>query len=296
MTALQPAMFPDLATADFYRSDELDVVAEEVMRRHGHMGGLVRLMPVVEAIENGEIRVLFLMNGKPLAEADDPEAHDVAGKCIKAPAIWHDVTGYDIAIWIRDAIWTGLTGHARRAIVLHELLHVELIRDKDDQAKVAVRKHDVEDFVDVARHYGPIAGEGARYVRAAAAFAGQPEPMHPAKSASRTPEEIAADVETLPVGDQMAVHAAVKGVRALRDIAERSGTDITVTTSGPGLPERTATIHGRKVDPETGEILDTNDCERLVDGDDCVTHDATWPEVAKACWAVNPPPRKRAAS
>jgi hypothetical protein len=60
-------------------------------------------------------------------------------------------------------------------------------------------------------------------------------------------------------------------------------------------PERgvTATmtrVGGRKVDPETGEILE---CVRQ--DDVCVTHDATWPEVAKACWAVVPP-RKRAAS
>ena len=32
------------------------------------------------------------------------------------------------------------------------------------------------------------------------------------------------------------------------------------------------------------------------DGNDCATHDATWPEVAKTCWAVSPPPRKRGAS
>jgi hypothetical protein len=31
-------------------------------------------------------------------------------------------------------------------------------------------------------------------------------------------------------------------------------------------------------------------------GGDCVTHDATWPEVATSCWGIAPPPRKRGAS
>lgn len=167
MAALQPAMFPDLESADFYRDDELDEAAAEVMHRHGHVGGVARLVPVVEAIENGEIRVLFLMNGKPLAETDDPSQHDVAGKCLKAPALWHDVTGYDVAIWIRGAIWKDLDESRRRGILLHELLHVELTRDKDEQPRVGIRKHDVEGFVDVARLYGPIEGEGAAYARAA---------------------------------------------------------------------------------------------------------------------------------
>lgn len=38
----------------------------------------------------------------------------------------------------------------------------------------------------------------------------------------------------------------------LRDFAERTGTDITIEAHG-----RTATIHGRKVDPETGEVLES---------------------------------------
>lgn len=167
MAQLQPAMFPDLAGGDFYQDDELDELAQAVMAKHGHTGGVARLIPVVGAIENGEIRVLFLMNGKPLADTEEPGQHDVAGKCVKAPALWHDVTGYDVAIWIRHAIWKDIDEHARRGILLHELLHVEVTRDKDDQPKVGVRKHDVEGFVDVARHYGPIEGAGAMYVRAA---------------------------------------------------------------------------------------------------------------------------------
>lgn len=287
MAALQPALFPDLNTADFYQADELDEVAASVIHLHGHAGSrnpLPRLGPVVEAIEAGEIRVLYLMNGKPLADTEDPGHHDVAGKCVKAPALWHDVTGYDVAIWIREAIWKDLPPDARRAIVLHELLHVEVTRDKDDQAKVSVRKHDVEDFVDVARHYGPIAGEGARYVRAAAAFAGQPEPMDPRRPVA------AGDLHTAVI--EATVDAVNRGelgpdVSIERDVSrfaglvlpeesldqayarlERRGDFTEVMESDAGqlllkelaqqreIRRRTVRRGGRDVDPETGEILD----------------------------------------
>jgi len=45
--------------------------------------------------------------------------------------------------------------------------------------------NEVEDFVDVVRHYGPIFGEGARLVRAAATFAGEPTPLRTDRKADK---------------------------------------------------------------------------------------------------------------
>ncbi len=180
--ALQSPLFPELESPDFIYSEEVTEVAADVLGRHGHVGskaGVARLRPVAEALENGELHIVYLSNTKPLAEGEDPSKHDVAAKCVKAPRLWHDVTGVDVAIWVREAVWTGLDEQSRHGVLLHELLHVEVTRDKDDQVMLAVRKHDVEDFTDVIRHYGPIAGDAASYVRAAAAFSGQPEPLHP---------------------------------------------------------------------------------------------------------------------
>lgn len=77
--------------------------------------------------------------------------------------------------------------------------------------------------------------------------------------------------------------------------------------NGNGMTATMTRIGDRTVDTETGEIIVSAETQAvfraavdgvpcLRDGGDCVTHDAAWPEVAKACWAVNPPPRKRAAS
>ena len=176
MAQLQPSMFPDIEGPDFVKSSEVADVGETVVRIHGR--GIGQLGPVAEAITEEEIHVLWLLNTKPFDPEKDEEGHDAAGKCIKAPGLWHDVTGYDVAIWIREYFWKQWDEPTRRAAILHELLHVEVDRDKDDQVKVKIRKHEVEDFVAVALAYGPIFGDAPRYVRAAAVFAGEPTPLH----------------------------------------------------------------------------------------------------------------------
>jgi len=183
--ALQPVMFPEIEGPDFVRSTEVAGVAEDVLRIHGKVGGIGRLHPVARAVAADEIHVLWLLNAKPFDPAKDEEGHDTAGKCLKAPALWRDVTGFDVATWIREYFWNRWDEQTRRAAVLHELLHVEVDHDKAGQAKVRIRKHDVEDFVDVVRHYGPIFGEGPALVRAAAAFGGHPEPLRPDRESAR---------------------------------------------------------------------------------------------------------------
>jgi hypothetical protein len=190
MAQLQPAMFPDIEGPDFVKSEEVADVADTVLRLHGAAGGIGQLHPVARAIADEEIHVLWLLNCKPFDPEKDEEGHDTAGKCLKAPGLWHDVTGYDVAIWIREYFWNRWDEPTRRAAILHELLHVEVDRDRDDQVKVKIRKHEVEDFVAVVLHYGPIFGDGPRYVRAAATFAGEPTPMH------KKPGQAAKDAES----------------------------------------------------------------------------------------------------
>jgi hypothetical protein len=163
--AVQPHMFPEIEGPDFIRSEAIAEVGGTVLRRHGGVGG--PLFELWQAVREDEIRIIWLRNDKPWDPDKEEAGHDVAGKCIKAPGVWHDVTGFDYAIWIRGQLWDEWDERTREAAILHELLHAEVARDKDGQAKARVRKHDVEDFVAVARHYGPIFGEAAAYVRVA---------------------------------------------------------------------------------------------------------------------------------
>lgn len=186
--AIQEHAFPEIEGPDFVRSSEVEAVAEKVLELHGGIGGVARLHPVAEAIRQEELRIMWLFNEKPFNdEVEDDQEPEIAGRCVKAPKLWRDVTGIDVAIWIRKHFWDDFNTELRRAVLLHELLHIEVKRDKDGEPKFAIRKHDVEDFVDVARQYGPsaLAGDGGRYVRAAALFAGEPEPAIGKRSTTR---------------------------------------------------------------------------------------------------------------
>jgi hypothetical protein len=165
MARLQPSLFPEIEGPDFIRSEAIEKVGEAVLSKHGKVGG--PLFAVAKAARAEEIRILWLRNDKPFDPEKDDEGHDAVGKCIKAPGLWHDVTGYDVAIWLRGWFFDKWTAEQREAFTLHELLHVEIKRDKDDQVKVGVAKHDVEDFVAVVKAYGTVVGDSARYVRAA---------------------------------------------------------------------------------------------------------------------------------
>lgn len=156
--ATVPALFPDIAGPEFVRSEQVEAVARDVLSEHGKAGAVARVFDTARAIRDGEINVAWLLNEKPFDELNEDKSHDAAGKCLKAPKLWHDVTGFDVAIWIRGHFWYRADERIRRAMILHELLHVEIKRDREGVAKVSIRKHDVEDFVDVVRHYGPIFG------------------------------------------------------------------------------------------------------------------------------------------
>lgn len=185
-----PATFPAISGPDFSRSDEVEDLAKTVLSRHGKSGGIGRLYDVARAIRNEELRVLYLWNDKPF-ELEEDVTHDTVGKCIKAPTLWRDVTGYDVVIWIRHYFWDHWDERKRAGVVLHELLHVQVVEDdKDpDQVKVKVRKHDVEEFVDVVYHYGPLDAERERLIKAGNLWAEgqQPAASKPARAKAKAP-------------------------------------------------------------------------------------------------------------
>lgn len=225
--AVQAHTFPEIEGPDFVRSSEVEAVAEKVIELHGGVGGVGRIREVAEAIAEGELRIMWLLNEKPFNEdTEDDQEPEIAGRCVKAPRLWHDVTGVHYAIWARKYFWDRFGTELRRALILHELEHIEIKRDKNGEPKFGTRKHDVEDFVDVARQYGPsaLAGEGGRYVRAAALFAGEPEPIG---TKGRSVADAVVD----------AVEAGADAVQGLRDLADETGTSITITAG-----ERSATI------------------------------------------------------
>lgn len=172
---LAPVLFPDIEGPEFVKADEVAAVAQTVLAKHGKAGGVARLYPIAQALDGAEFSIAYLFNAKPFDPFKDEVSHDAAGKCLKAPKLWQNVTGIDVAIWLREAFWREWPDDVREAAVLHELLHVDVSHDDKGFLHLAVRKHDLEDFVDVARIYGPLFGYGEggapAYVRAANTWA-----------------------------------------------------------------------------------------------------------------------------
>jgi hypothetical protein len=163
--ALEPVLFPDLEGPEFVQSDEVARVAGEVLARHGGWPGIGRLRETARALENGRIAIAYLENTKAFNPVVDDVTHDAIAKCIKAPALWHDVTGIDVIVWIRSYFWKMFDDRQRAAVVLHELLHVAL-EEKDDELRLRLRDHDVEEFIDVMRWYGALDVGREQLVRA----------------------------------------------------------------------------------------------------------------------------------
>lgn len=150
-------LFPDLDDAQFIEAPEVGLTAAAVLSRHAEGAARIpRLESVRQAIQEEDIRIGFLLNVKPFDPAKEEAKHDAIAKCVKAPTVWHDLTGFDAIIWIRD-FWWGLLGpDAREALVVHELLHLDVSYDEAGEVALAIRKHDLEEFGDVVRHYGTI--------------------------------------------------------------------------------------------------------------------------------------------
>lgn len=182
--AIAPVLFPEVEGPEFIEGPGLASVAEEVLHRHGAAGGIGRLFNTRLAIRDEQIRVLYLINTKPFDPMKDDITHDAIAKTVKAPRLWHDVTGYDAVIWARSYFWDQFTAEQQAAVALHELIHLDVEFDDDGQPKLRLRKHDVEDFNEVIRYYGAFLPSRARFFEAFGLWQegrGKPEPAEPAE-------------------------------------------------------------------------------------------------------------------
>lgn len=154
--AVEPVLFPDLVGSEFVRSDEVAHVAEQVLDRHGRPGPAVvgQLRSLRTALLDDDVRVEYLLNLKPFDPLKEDVTHDAIAKVVKAPALWHDVTGIDAVVWVRGYFWNAFDERARAGVLMHELLHIEVEPDDKGGTKVALQHHDVEEFIAAVRYYG----------------------------------------------------------------------------------------------------------------------------------------------
>jgi len=78
------------------------------------------------------------------------------GKCSKATGKWKHLTGVDYVIEVWAGFWKTSTQTQKQALLYHELLHVDFKEDEDTgEITWKLRKHEVEEFIDVVKKYGP---------------------------------------------------------------------------------------------------------------------------------------------
>lgn len=100
--------------------------------------------------------VYCLQIGKEPQQGKAREATiDTIAKAVKAPKLWESLTGHQAVVWVNELAWQSLNERQREAVVLHELLHIDV---DPDTGKVQLLKHDVEEFGLVASEYGAYHG------------------------------------------------------------------------------------------------------------------------------------------
>jgi hypothetical protein len=120
-------------------------------------------MKYYESSKLAKIAHKMIYSGKKTLEAKgakikflllESKKSNCLGKCIKASALIHYLTGYDFIVYIWDTFWKDATKKQRQALLLHELLHIKKGVDRNEKVKWTLKKHDLEEFSAVVKKYG----------------------------------------------------------------------------------------------------------------------------------------------
>ena len=211
-----PSLFAGLIEPPFLRSREVEDLANDVIAEFDEFE------PIQTAAHEG-LCIEYVWETKPFDPLKDEYKPHVIAKVTKASPLWLSLTGTHLVIQFRRWFWERFDDAQRRAVLHHELTHIE-VDEPDDQGRIPIslRHHDVEDFTRTMRRFGPVIPGREAFVRAYVDWQAE----HPAELAESF------------------------GHRVATAVAER-------VNAGELGPDVTATVRhsGREVDPETGEIL-----------------------------------------
>jgi Putative phage metallopeptidase len=116
---------------DYSYSEEVEKVANEVI-------------PDLGWRERPNIQYLMLT----------ADSCDYMGKCSKSSKKMKFLTDKDYVIEVWETAWNAGDAEVRKALMYHELLHIEPETKKDGTTYWGMRRHDCEEFCDVAEKYG----------------------------------------------------------------------------------------------------------------------------------------------
>jgi len=120
-------------------SDEIRQIAED----------LIEQMPELEYIKNSSANIAYLMS-----DAEKKSGGKlVLGTCERVASKWFWIVPYEYLITLYLPNVERLNDEQMRALVLHELLHIDIEVDGNEE-EYRIRPHDFEDFMIVINRFG----------------------------------------------------------------------------------------------------------------------------------------------
>lgn len=135
---------------NYRRAEEVQKVADELMQQHHeHLLGLRVTCLFIDKVPKSKGRELWgrvkKISGLPAFLAGDPD---------HLPEFYGDEPFDFFVIEIAEEAWQGLTTKGRRALVDHELSHMDIQADEEGRVSLVIVDHDVAEFEAVLRRWG----------------------------------------------------------------------------------------------------------------------------------------------
>lgn len=110
---------------------------------------LIRTEECLAHIADSRVRIAYLSSDAKKTS----HGKRVLGQCEKVPAKWKWIVPFDFTVTVFLPMVEGLTDEQLRITVLHELMHVGIDADGDEEAYRIV-PHSVEEFNAIIERYG----------------------------------------------------------------------------------------------------------------------------------------------
>lgn len=213
-----PGLFPGVAEPQYVRSPEVRDLAELVIAEFDEF------RPIQEAVLNQGLRIVYAWDTRPFDFVRDEYGPHVIAQVRKAPTWVRDLHGGHVMLEFRRWFWDHFDAAQRRAVIHHELTHLELDGETDElgNPKVKLRKHDVEDFTGTMRRFGPVIPGRREFIKAAMDWQHEQEHPEPTPLRQVTTEDLA-HVAGEALADAVARGELGEDVTDTRDVSRFGG-------------------------------------------------------------------------
>ena len=111
---------------------------------------LIRTEASLADVRNSDATIVYLASDK--AKASGGRA--VLGECERVPDKWMWAVEADYAVTVYEPNVSHMGEEQLRILIFHELLHILIDYDKDENEVHRIRQHDLQDFREVVDRFG----------------------------------------------------------------------------------------------------------------------------------------------